>query len=165
MDLPRLERMLSPRCADPLASRSKSTVPAGTPLYRRLLGRRGRVLYLRNAAVSTLSFLLDLLLIWTLVEKAGLDRFLAVGIGFVLANAFHYLLARAWIFPCAARGLLAGYVYFLGNALLGLAVIMATFALLTEALGVPYLLARVAASLCAGTLVFVLNATLNFRQL
>ena len=134
-------------------------------MRKRLLGRRGRNLYFRNAAVSSLAFLLDLLFIWSMVERAGLDRFLAVAAGFLLANAFHYLLARIWVFRGTERGLLTGYVYFLGNALFGLAIIMATFALLTEVLAVPYLLARLAASLCAGTLVFVMNATLNFRQL
>lgn len=131
---------------------------------QRLLGRRGRWLYIRNAAASTLSFAVDLLLILLLVERAGVDRFVAVTAAFVLANGLHYLLARAWIFRGSERGLVSGYLYFLGNALFGLAVILGSFALLTQELGVPYIAARVAASLCAGTLVFVLNATLNFRH-
>lgn len=134
-------------------------------LRGRLLNRQGSILYVRNAAASTLSFLLDLLLIWIMIERMGVDRLAAVAIGFVLANAFHYALARAWVFRGTVRGLVSGYVYFLGNSLFGLAIIMATFALLTNELGVPYMVARVIASLCAGTVVFVLNATLNFRRL
>lgn len=139
-------------------------LPRGGTWRERLLGPRGRWLYIRNAAASTLSFMVDLLLILLLVERAGVDRMAAVAIAFVLANVLHYLLARAWIFRGSGRGLAAGYVYFLGNALFGLVVILGSFALLTQELGVPYVAARVAASLCAGTLVFVLNATLNFRH-
>lgn len=134
-------------------------------LRKRLLNRRGSILFIRNAAASTLSFLVDLLLIWIMIEHMGFDKLAAVAIGFVLANAFHYFLARVWVFRGTLRGIVSGYVYFLANSLLGLAIILGTFALLTDALGVPYLIARVAASLCAGTLVFVLNATLNFHRL
>jgi len=134
-------------------------------LRGRLLNREGSVLFIRNAAASTLSFVFDLLLIWIMIERMGFNRLTAVAIGFVLANAFHYVLARAWVFRGTLRGLVSGYLYFLGNALFGLAIILSAFALLTDLLGVPYMLARVAASLCAGTVVFVLNATLNFRRL
>lgn len=134
-------------------------------LRSRFLNRRGSILFIRNAAASSLSFLLDLLLIWLMIERMGFNRLAAVAIGFVLANAFHYMLARAWVFRGTLRGLFSGYVYFLGNALFGLAIILGTFALLTDLLAVPYMPARVLASLCAGTLVFVLNATLNFRRL
>ncbi|GGB89076.1 hypothetical protein GCM10011494_04250 [Novosphingobium endophyticum] len=131
----------------------------------RFFNRHGSVLFVRNAAASTLSFLFDLLLIWIMIEQTGLDMTIAVAIGFILANAVHYLLARSWVFRGTARGFAAGYLYFLANALLGLVIILAAFALLAEGLGVPYMLARVIASLCAGTVVFVLNATMNFRRL
>lgn len=134
-------------------------------LRGRLLNRRGSVLFIRNAAASTLSFMVDLLLIWIMIERLGLDRLAAVAIGFVLANAFHYLLARFWVFRGTVREFFSGYVYFLSNSLLGLGIILGAFALLTQELGVPYMIARVIASLCAGTIVFVLNATLNFRRL
>lgn len=137
----------------------------GQSLRARLLNRRGSILFVKNGAASTLSFLLDLLLIWIMVERLGVAKLAAVAIGFVLANAFHYLLARVWVFRGTLRGFFSGYVFFLGNALFGLALILAAFALLTDGLGVPYMIARVIASLCAGTLVFVLNATLNFRHL
>ncbi len=134
-------------------------------MRERLLNRHGSVLFIRNAAASTVSFLLDLLLIWIMVESLGIFNMVAVAAAFIVANAFHYLIARIWIFRGSERGKLAGYFYFLSNALVGLVVILGTFALLTEVFGVSYIIARVIASLCAGTLVFVLNATLNFRHL
>lgn len=155
----------------PIGTRSRRPLPVssgqsdGGTFRERLLNRRGSILYIKNAAASTLSFLLDLLLIWVMIDHLGLNKLMAVVIGFVLANAFHYFLARVWVFRGTLRGLVSGYVYFLGNALLGLAIILGAFVLLTNGFGVPYMIARVIASLCAGTVVFVLNATMNFRRL
>ena len=88
----------------------------------RFLGRRGCSLYIRNAFVSTISFLLDLFLIWLLVEHFAVERYMAVVAGFIVANALHYVLARIWIFRGSERGLVSGYVMFFGNALFGLGV-------------------------------------------
>jgi putative flippase GtrA len=145
-------------------SKSSDKSPAPT-LRERLLNRHGSILFIKNAAASSVSFLLDLLLIWIMVESLGVFSIVAVAAGFIAANAFHYLLARIWVFRGSERGHLSGYFYFLSNALIGLVVILGAFALLTEVLGVSFIVARVIASLCAGTLVFVLNATLNFRHL
>lgn len=150
----------------PIPSTGMNMLPGQRPTLRgRLVNRQGSILFIRNAAASTLSFAVDLLLIWIMIERLGFDKLAAVAIGFVLANALHYALARIWVFRGTMRGLVSGYFYFLANALLGLAIILGAFALLTDLLGVPYMLARVAASLCAGTVVFVLNATLNFHRL
>ncbi|KQM21890.1 GtrA family protein [Novosphingobium sp. Leaf2] len=129
-----------------------------------LFSRRGAVLFARNAVASGACFCLDMALIWLLVSRAGVDKFVAVTTGFLVANSLNYLLARLWVFPHSDRGMFAGYLFYVANACIGLAVILAGFALLTGLLGTHYLLARVIVSVCAGTLVFVLNATLNFHE-
>jgi putative flippase GtrA len=139
----------------------RPALPQGHP---GLFSRHGAVLFLRNAVASSLCFAVDMVLIWLLVSRVGVDKFVAVTVGFLVANALNYLLARVWVFRETDRGLFAGYVYFLGNALVGLAIILAGFALLTGPIAMHYLLARVIISLCAGTIVFVLNATLNFHE-
>lgn len=131
----------------------------------RVFNRRGSALFMRNAAASVVSFLVDLALLWGMVERLDWDKLAAAAAAFVIANAVHYLIARVWVFHESDQTLLAGYGWFLVNALAGLAVIMALFALLTDVVGIPYLIARVFASLCAGTVVFVLNAIFNFRLL
>ncbi len=129
-----------------------------------LLSRHGAVLFLRNAVASSLCFAIDMGLIWLMVSQLHIDKFVAVTLGFLCANALNYVLARIWVFRESDRGLFTGYVYFLGNALVGLAIILAGFALLTGPLDTHYLLARVVVSLCSGTIVFILNATLNFHE-
>lgn len=129
------------------------------------LSRRGLELYLRNGFLSLPCFLLDLAIVWILVEALGAPRIAAVTIGFPVANAIHYLLARAWIFRETDRELVQGYLLFLGNGLIGLCVVLMGFALFTPVLDAHFLVARIAASLLAGTLVFALNARLNFHAL
>lgn len=173
-NVPYRETMSAPSCCPDMRptgnapSRRLSSLLRPHPIRtvrERFFGRRGFDLYIRNAVVSTISFLLDLLVIWLLVEYFAAERYMAVVAGFIVANALHYVLARIWIFRGSERGLVSGYVMFFGNALFGLGVILGGFALLTEVFGVPFLIARVVASLLAGTIVFVLNATLNFRHL
>lgn len=129
-----------------------------------LISRHGAVLFLRNAVASSFCFGLDMALIWLMVSRLGVDKFVAVTLGFLVANALNYALARIWVFRESDRGLFTGYVYFLGNALVGLGIILAGFALLTGPLDTHYLVARVVVSLCSGTIVFILNATLNFHE-
>ncbi|KMS55455.1 polysaccharide synthesis protein GtrA [Novosphingobium barchaimii LL02] len=129
-----------------------------------LFSRHGAVLFARNALVSSFCFAIDMALIWLMVSQAGLDKFVAVTVGFLVANAVNYVLARLWVFRDSERGMVTGYVYFLGNALVGLAIILSGFALLTGPLDTHYLVARVIVSVCAGTIVFILNATLNFHE-
>lgn len=131
----------------------------------RLLNRRGSVLFVRNAAASGVSFLVDLVLLWAMVSELGWNKLVAAAGAFVAANALHYLIARAWVFRESGQGLAAGYAWFLLNALAGLTIVIVLFALLSGPAGIPYLIARVIASLCAGTVVFALNAILNFRLL
>lgn len=140
---------------------SRSALPHEHP---GLFSRHGAMLFARNAVASSLCFAIDMALIWLLVSQAGVDKFVAVTGGFLVANALNYLLARAWVFRDSDRGLFAGYIYFLGNALVGLAIILTGFALLTGPIDMHYLLARVIVSVCAGTIVFILNATLNFHE-
>jgi len=155
------------------ATRSVRPVAAPRPgiaeslrgLPGRLLNRRGSALFARNAAASTVSFLVDLVLLWAMVSELGWNKLVAAAAAFIVANALHYLIARKWVFHESEQGLAAGYAWFLVNALAGLAIIMALFALLSGPVGIPYLIARVIASLCAGTVVFALNAILNFRLL
>jgi len=129
-----------------------------------LFSRHGAELFLRNAVSSCLCFVVDMALIWVMVAHLGMDKFAAVAIGFLFANSLNYVLARVWVFRESDRGIFTGYVYYLGNAMIGLAVILGGFALLTGPLETHYLVARVIVSLCSGLLVFILNATLNFHE-
>ncbi|GAO40219.1 hypothetical protein SCH01S_45_00620 [Sphingomonas changbaiensis NBRC 104936] len=134
-------------------------------LAARLLSRKAGAMLVRNTVVSCVAFAFDLGLLWALVQWAGMDKLLAAAIGFIAANTLHYALGRSWIFRGTDRGVASGYVYFLVNAAIGLAITMALYAAFLRFTTINYLVARVIVSVFAGLAVFVLNAVLNFRRL
>lgn len=130
----------------------------------RFFNRRVGGMLWRNTVVSTGVFLIGLAVLWALVEYAHMDEVIAAGVGFLVANTLHYLLGRYWIFAGSERKLASGYVLFLMNSGVGLAVTMGLFWLLVTYSPMHYLLVRIIVSVFAGLLVFALNAALNFRQ-
>lgn len=134
-------------------------------MFARFFTRRAGGMLLRNTVVSTGVFLVGLGVLWLLVERAGTDPVLATAISFLIANSIHYVFGRAWIFAGSDRGRTTGYALFLLNALVGLAVTVGLFFVLTEYTPMNYIVARVLVSVFAGLAVFALNASLNFRRL
>ena len=102
--------------------------------------------------------------LWALVTYVGMNQVLAAAIGFIGAQSLHYALARGWIFPRSERGMTAGFVIFLLNAGLGMAITVGLYAALLEWTNMNYLVARVLVSVFAGLAMFLSNATLNFRK-
>ncbi|HWH18878.1 MAG TPA: GtrA family protein [Allosphingosinicella sp.] len=148
-----------------MASAANERRPGGLAGLSRAVRGRAAVLFARNTVASCFSFAIDLLLLWLLVRFAGLGPLAAAAPAFLAAITIHYWLCRIWVFRGTARGVAAGYVYFLINAGVGLAITMALFAALVELAGLHYLAARVLASVAAGIVVFLLNAVLNFGSL
>lgn len=119
----------------------------------------------RNTIVSCVAFAFDLALLWALVELLGADKVLAAAVAFIIATSLHYAFCRSWIFRGTERTLASGYVYFLINTAIGLAITVMLFAALIRWTPINYLVGRTLVSLVAGLSVFLLNAILNFRRL
>ena len=134
-------------------------------MFRRFWNRRAGGMLWRNTVVSSGVFLLGLAVLWVMVEYAGTDPVIATAISFLIANSIHYIFGRTWIFAGSDRKLSTGYVLFLTNALVGLAVTVGLFWALTHWTPINYLVARVIVSVFAGLAIFALNAVANFRQL
>ncbi|MBX7482620.1 GtrA family protein [Qipengyuania qiaonensis] len=133
-------------------------------MFSRFFTRRTGGMLVRNTVVSTGVFLMGLGVLWLLVERAGVDPVIATGLSFIIANSVHYVFGRTWIFAGSDRKLSTGYALFLINAVVGLAVTVGLFWVLTEFTPINYLVVRVIVSVFAGLAVFALNATVNFRQ-
>ncbi len=133
-------------------------------MFARFFKRHVGGMLVRNTVVSTGVFLAGLGILWLLVEGAGVNAVLATALSFLIANSIHYIFGRTWIFAGSDRKLSTGYALFLANAVVGLAVTVGLFWVLTEFTPMNYLVARVIVSVFAGLAVFALNASLNFRQ-
>jgi putative flippase GtrA len=136
----------------------------GRGLATRILSPRVGAMLARNTLVSTFVFGIGLVVLWLLVNEAGMAQVPAAALGFVVSNTLHYVLGRSWIYRGSDRGLRSGYALFLANAGVGLVLTMGLYALLLHFTAIHYLIARVLVSLVAGLIVFLLNATVNFRQ-
>ena len=119
----------------------------------------------KNTAASTVTFLLDLSILWMLVEFAAVPHVPAAVVAFVLPTTLFYFLQREWVFAGTTRGRAKGFAYFLVIICIGFVAMMATFWALLEFTEIHYLLARIAASIVYGILLFVLNGVFNFKQL
>ena len=119
----------------------------------------------RNTVVSCCCFAFDLVLLWALVQLAGMAKVPAAALGFIAANSIHYVFGRAWIFRGTERAVAAGYLYFLINAVVGLVTTVALYALMLAYTPINYIVARILVSVVAGLAVFLLNAVFNFRRL
>jgi putative flippase GtrA len=99
-----------------------------------------------------------------LVEKLRVPKIPAAAISFIAANSIHYVFGRTWIYRDTQRKVVAGYTFFIINAVAGLVLTLVLFATMM-ALGMHYILARIVASVFVGLVLFLLNAVLNFRSL
>ena len=133
-------------------------------LLARLINPRVGWMLVRNTVVSTGVFALSLGVLWVLVERFGVGKVIASGIGFVCAQTVHYAFGRWWIYRGTDRGVAAGYALFLVNAGIGLALTMGLMALFLAISPINYLVLRVLVSVVAGLAMFVLNAVWNFRR-
>lgn len=131
----------------------------------RLWSRNAAILLGRNTLVSIAMFLLGLGLLWLLVEHGGVDAVAGTAVTFLIATSLHYALGRTWIYRGTERNVLPGYGLFLLNALIGLVITVALFALLTRLTPLHYLVARTLVSVIAGLAMFLSNAIWNFKRL
>jgi putative flippase GtrA len=141
-------------------------MPAQQPqrgLLGRLLSLRVANLFARNTLVGCAVFLIDIALLWALVEWFGVHKLVAATFAFLVAVTVHYVFCRTWIFRGTERAIASGYVYFLINAVVGLVVTIILFWAFM-AVGMHYLVARIVSSVFAGLAQFLLNAVLNFRS-
>lgn len=133
-------------------------------LLTRLLSMRVGAMLVRNTIVSCSVFAIGLFVLWAFVNFTSINKILAAGVGFMIANSLHYLIGRSWIFRGTDRDLRTGYILFLVNSSVGLLLTTGLYALLLKWSDVNYLVARIIVSLFAGLMVFILNAVFNFRQ-
>lgn len=119
----------------------------------------------RNTIASTITFLLDLAILWALVELASMPRVTAAAIAFLLPLIIFYYLQRGWVFAGNEQGRLRGFAFFSMNVGIGYIAMLAVFWALVEFTTIHYLIARLLASVVYGLLLFGLNGRFNFKQL
>ena len=142
-----------------------STIEKAKEVGEEILDHRVVRMFGRNTVASTIAFLLDLAILWCLVELAGFPRVPAAVVAFLIPMVVFYVLERQWVFAGTKRGVAAGFVFFAVNVGIGFAVMLAVYWSLLLFTDIHYLIARIAGSVVNGIVMFILNGVFNFKKL
>ncbi len=127
------------------------------------IDKKGLLRFARYGLVGGSTFLLDLLILYFLVEKLYSNYLLATGLAFFFSVSLNYAISRKIIFKSSSRNAISGYFYFLVFAAGGIAGTLAGMAILVGFFGLNYLLARGLVSAIIGMLNYILNLYFNFK--
>jgi putative flippase GtrA len=130
----------------------------------RLLAAWGRApRFVRNAAISLPTFLIDLGLLFLLVRLAHVAYLPATVISFLVANGLSYFLARRLVFVETTRGVATGLVYFFVIATLSALALTPLMWLSVSVLHIDFILSRIGTAGLVGVGGYLLNLMVNFR--
>jgi putative flippase GtrA len=147
--------MPSPPIEDPSRSRALQA--------RALLVWEHAPRFVRNAATSLPTFLLDLGLLFLLVRFARMDYLLATIASFVVANGLGYFMSRWLVFGETTRGVRIGLVYFLAIAAVSAFALTPLMWVGVSLLHIDVVVSRIIASVVVGVGSYLANLTFNFR--
>jgi len=119
--------------------------------------------FVRNAAISLPTFLLDLGLLFLLVRRAHVDYLTATIVSFLVGNGLSYFLARRLVFVETKRGLRTGLVYFLAIATLSAFTLTPLMWLSVSVFHLDVIVSRIGTASIVGVGGYLLNLTVNFR--
>ncbi len=119
--------------------------------------------FVRNAAISLPTFLIDLGLLFALVRWAHVAYLAATILAFLVANGLSYFLARRLVFGETRRGVRSGLLYFLAIATLSALALTPLMWLAVSALHIDFMLSRIATASIVGVGGYLLNLMVNFR--
>ncbi len=124
---------------------------------------QGLYRFIRYSAVGVSTFLLDLGIVFTLVNGLKIFYLYAVAIGFIIGVSCNYFISRIFVFKGTKRTLYHGYFYFITAGVLGLMVVLVLTGILVSIFGVSLLIARVIVAGIVGYSNYLFNLYVNFR--
>jgi putative flippase GtrA len=117
----------------------------------------------RYMVVGVSTFALDLGMLFTATSIFGVPYFVATPISFLIAVSINYAINREVTFSDTKRPWRAGYVYFVGGALVGATATTFLVTFFVSSLGLFYLTARVITSFIVGIGNYFFNLYVNFK--
>lgn len=117
----------------------------------------------KYATTGFLTFLLDLLLLFILIDLVSVYYILASVLSFMIATSLNYFLVRSYVFSQTERGIKSGYAIFLSMSGIGLFIVSIGMFVSVELLSVHYLIARGFVVAVVFLVNYFLNLHLNFK--
>lgn len=119
--------------------------------------------FFKYSSVGFGTFILDLILLWTMVEKLGINYLVATGSAFLIAVSINYLISRKIVFNVTKTKPINGYIKFISIATFGILLTTGGVAVLTYIFGFYYLFARILTAGMVGIFNYILNLKYNFK--
>lgn len=119
----------------------------------------------KYAAVGVSTFILDIGILYALIEHNFIPYWLAVAIAFMIGLSINFYICYHWVYSGTEREFFHGYFYFVSLAMLGVVIITTGTTLMVELFDLPLLLARTIVGAVAGVIGFFINTFFNFRLL
>jgi putative flippase GtrA len=118
---------------------------------------------LRYSSIGGIVVLLDLLVLFILVEFFHIFYLMAAALSFIVAHSSNYFVQREWGFKDTKEGVKRGYFYFIFFGIIGIFSTLGLLAFMVEYVGLHYLFARWLVALIVGTLMFFFHYRITFR--
>jgi putative flippase GtrA len=128
-----------------------------------MIDLRGAARFLRYSSVGVSTFLLDLLLLFALIDGFGMHHVLAAGLAFLIAVSVNFLVSRRFAFRGSERPFGKSYVAFLLIAGVATLAIAGLMYVAVDLLILPVLVSRVAIAGIVGIFNYLANLYLNFK--
>lgn len=119
----------------------------------------------RYGVVGVGTYVLDLLIVYTLTTYTSIPLFGAILVGFLIGVSINYSISYYWAFAGTTVGQLRGYSFFILIALITGAGIAYLTTLLVDTFDLPLIASRTCVAGIIGTINFMLNARFNFHVL
>lgn len=123
----------------------------------------GTIRFLKYSTIGGSTFLVDLLLLYVLIDVFQVQYVFASGIAFLIAVSLNYVVSRRFVFAGSLRGIGRGYVNFLLIAGVGLCAVMIGMYVLVGVFSLPYVLSRISIAGITGVWNYLMNLYVNFK--
>ncbi len=117
----------------------------------------------RYASVGISTFIVDLGIVFFLINTFQINYLYAVAVGFIIGISLNYTISRLWVFKGSTRTIHHGYLYFVSAGLISLTAVLTFVGIMVSGLGIPLIIARPIVSGIVGCGNYLFNLHFNFK--
>lgn len=119
--------------------------------------------FVRYVVVGVSTFLLDLTLLFLIIDLFHVSPVIAAGCSFIIALSINYLLSLRYVFTESQRSVMSTYISFLILGVVGLILVTVLMYIATHVLYWHYLKSRIIIAGIVGVFNYLLNLYVNFQ--
>lgn len=119
--------------------------------------------FIKYTLIGTSTFLLDLIILYSLTEFLDLFYLASASVSFIFATSINYAINKSWNFTEKNVKVIKSYPIFISVNFFTLMMIVFLMGLAVEILGFNYFVSRIVIGIGIGILNFILNSKISFQ--